>query len=268
VLYLPRETALPNHESKGTQGRQYRHPPIEEALCEFHYASGPEEEFGWPLKFYERIKDVYSGKPREQQISQAGFQVTQQPGWSHLAVKQFPYKTLFPTQDERELVGIGSDVLSIHVVRPYPGWNHFRQRIEKVRLEFEDVVRPTGIRQIALRYINRVVLPEISFDLSKYFTFYPAITDMPPGKMVSFFIRTQSLYDDKPIRLTCTFTDLGVKTSGQTAFILDFELVQEWVSEPLALHEVMVQVDELRVRERAAFEDLITDQTREVFNAD
>jgi len=253
---LPGEIPLSSYDQQG-QGRQYRNPPIEEAVCQFSYRMNP-CEFGWQGKFYEKIKDVYSGSPRDQDLL----------GVEGLQTVRQVRKTLFPTADDRELLGITADELSVHVLRPYSGWDRFRQRIVKAKSDFEDLLRPAGIKRVALRYINRIVLPETDLDLGKYFTFFPMITDTPPGKMTSFFVRTQSVYNDKPVAMNFTFTDHGAKTTGRAAFILDFDLFQEWSNEPIPLSDAMSYVDDLRLRERAAFEDLITDKLREIFNAD
>jgi uncharacterized protein (TIGR04255 family) len=215
-------------------------------------------KFGWQGEFYEKIKDVYSGSPRVQDV--LGVEASQ-------TVRQIR-KTLFPTADDRELLGITTDELSVHILRPYSGWDRFRQRIVKAKSDFEDLLQPAGIKRVALRYINRIVLPETDLDLGKYFTFFPMITDTPPGKMTSFFVRTQSVYNDKPVSMSFTFTDQGAKIPGRAVFFLDFDLFQEWSNEPLPLSDAISYLDDIRLRERAAFEDLITDHLREVFNAD
>src|SRR5260221_9316240 len=38
---------------------------------------------------------------------------------------------LLPSTDGKALVGVGENVLSVHVLSPYPGWVNFRPRIQR-----------------------------------------------------------------------------------------------------------------------------------------
>ena len=58
-----------------TQRRRYKNPPIEEALCEFGFAPGPDWDPTIPGKLQAELGDEYSGKPREQRAVKVGLHV-------------------------------------------------------------------------------------------------------------------------------------------------------------------------------------------------
>ena len=55
-----------------TERRRYKNPPIEEALCEFGFAPGPDWDPTIPGKLQAELGDAYSGKPGEQKAVQVG----------------------------------------------------------------------------------------------------------------------------------------------------------------------------------------------------
>lgn len=247
--------------------RKYRNPPIEEAICEFRFVPSQEWDPTVPGRFYEKIRETYSAKPREQRVVEAGFQVSRQSVDSSMRLKQGVAKVQFPTEDGKRLVAIGPDVMSVHVLRPYPGWEEdFRSRITQALQAYEDVTAPKGVRQIGLRYINQIVLEGDSISLDEYFTSPPRTPDSFPKQTSAIFSRIESFYKDDPIRLVVTFASVQAP-EGKSAFLLDLDLV--WMSDDsiIAFDDVMNKVEELRHRERDAFEALITDRAREVFDA-
>ena len=246
--------------------RDYDNPPIEEAVCEFRFAPGPVWSITVPGLFYEKIKDVYPREPQQQNLIQAEFKIGQVPANSEIELKQSMTKLLFLSTDAKKLVGVGTDILSIHSLRPYEGWGDFRGRIDESFLAYLEVAKPVGVTRIALRYINRISVPvtqEIQID--EYFTIYPQLPDDAPSRLSGFLTRTESIYEDIPIKLAITFSD-AVDPNQQPVFILDLEVSQDWAEKPLPLEEALSHLYELKQRQGQVFENLITDRARELFN--
>jgi uncharacterized protein (TIGR04255 family) len=247
--------------------RKYRNPPIEEALCEFRFAPSQDWDPTVPGRFHEKIRDMYPAKPREQRVVEAGFQVSAQSADSAMQLKHGIAKVQFPTTDGKRLVAVGPDVMSVHVLRPYPGWHEdFRSRIERALQAYNETTAPKGVKQIGLRYINQIVIAADTIELEDYFTTPPQTPDRFPKRQAAIFSRIESIYTDDPIRLVFTFATVK-PPEGKLAFLLDLDLVWSWSDQPLALDDVMEKVETLRHRERDAFEALITERTREVFDA-
>ena len=248
--------------------RKYRNPPIEEALCEFRFAPSQDWDPTVPGRFHEKIRKRYPAKPREQRVVEAGFQVSAQSAESAMQLKQGLAKVQFPTDDGRRLVAVGPDIMSVHVLRPYPGWREdFRPRIEQALQAYNETTAPKGVKQIGLRYINQVVIAADTIALDDYFTTPPRTPDNFPERKSAIFSRIESFYTDEPIRLVFTFATV-MPPEGKLAFLLDLDLVWSWADQPLTLDDAMDKVETLRHRERDAFEALITERTRKVFDAE
>jgi uncharacterized protein (TIGR04255 family) len=247
---------------------QYRNPPIEEAVCEFRFAPGPAWNLTVPGLFYEKVKDSYTGEPRQQNLIATEIQPGHEPTNSEIKVRQEMIKLLIPSSDNQRLVGVGPDVLSVHVLRPYKGWDEFSQRIDQVFEDYTEVAKPIGINRIALRYINRIVIPSTQpIELIEYFTIATHIPEGLPSRISGFLTRIESHYEDIPIKLVLTFAD-AIAPVEQSEFILDLEISQDWVDKPLPLQEVHSNLYELKQRAWQAFETLITDRTKELFNVE
>jgi uncharacterized protein (TIGR04255 family) len=237
--------------------RQYPNPPIAEAVCEFRFAPGQAWNLTVPGLFYEKIRDLYTGEPRHQNL------IVTELKSGH--IPQGATKLLFPSADATKLVGVGPDTLSIHSLRPYEGWNEFSHRIDQAFQFYLQVAKPIGVTRIGIRYINQIAISvDEVVELNEYFTVYPQLPDGVPSKISGFVMRTESIYEDIPIKLVITLSDTGAP-SGQVVFILDLEVSQTWIEKALFLEEVFYNLHELKSREQQVFESLITDRTRELF---
>jgi uncharacterized protein (TIGR04255 family) len=251
--------------------RVYLHPPIEEALCEFRFA--PAEE-GWDLtlpgRLQERLRDLgYTGKPRQQGVVEAGLGLP--PGGSEAAftLKQSMVKIQFPTADDRAIVAVGPDVLSVHTLKPYEGWESFKPRIAAALTAYTETQGSAGgVMRIGLRYINKVEFTAPSLDLAEYFTISPQVPSGLPISITGFISRSESVFTDSPTRLVLTFASVEAERDT-SAFVLDLDLVLALAAnEQIEPAAVLDTVEMLRAYERQAFESLITDAAREMFNAE
>lgn len=245
--------------------RDYTNPPIQEAVCEFRFAPGPAWNLTVPGLFYEKIRDSYPGEPREQNLISAEIVVGKMPANPEVAARTNFTKLLFSSLDNKKLTGVSPDLLSIHSLRPYEGWSDFKTRIDQAFQVYLEVAKPIGVTRIALRYINQIDIPFVeSVQLEKYFTVYPLMPDGIPSNLSGFVTRTESIYDDKPIRLVIVLADAPA-SEGQVSFMLDLDISQDWTDKPLSLDEALSNLDDLKQREGQVFEKLITDSTRGLF---
>lgn len=247
----------------GTAERKgYKNPPIEEALVEFRMAPGQEWDLTIPGKLHEKVKDAYPGKPRQQKFIQASLQAApgQSPGF---AVQEGLGRVQLVNEDGKRLLSLGENVLSVNVLRPYEGWENFRPRIERALKSYFEVSGADRVNRVGVRYINRIVLPP-NVQLGQYFRCGPIVPPGLPPNIAGFLNRAEYLYDEET-RLIVTFA--SIETAEKASWLLlDLDVIWEGPV-PLALDAALAKVDELHEREGTAFESLITDKTREVFNA-
>jgi uncharacterized protein (TIGR04255 family) len=242
--------------------RQYDRPPIQEALCELKF-EGATWAFGSPAALYERLQSEYPAEPV--QVMASALRVSGDGGPS-LQVEQQEPRTRFASADGQRLVVAGRDTISVHVLTAYPGWEAFRDAIERAIGVYREVAQPESVSRIGIRYINRIQIDQPTVDLEDYFVHPPNSPDELDLGIGSFFMRIDCTSPDEPIRLVQTFGSADSSPSV-VAFILDLDTIREWIESPLAIAEALPAVDSLRDFERTAFESLITDKLRAVFDA-
>jgi uncharacterized protein (TIGR04255 family) len=244
---------------------QYKTPPIEEALVEFRFEQAQEWDLTIPGKLHQHasIKDQYPGKPRQQRVLQAALQAA--PGQpAGFAVHEGVGRVQLVDLDAKRLLSLGPDVLSVNVLRPYEGWDRFRPRIDAALRAYAEVAGIVGVNRIGVRYINKVVIPVTNFDLNTYLLSRPSSPPGLPNQMGGFLNRVEYAYDDG-CKLLLTQASVEAP-EGSSAFLLDLDVVWEGKA-PLPVDEVMAVVEDLHEREGRAFEAVITDETRKVFDA-
>lgn len=246
-----------------TERRRYKNPPIEEALVEFRMAPGQEWDLTIPGKLHEKVKEAYPGKPRQQKLLQASFQAVQgQP--AGFAVQEGIGRVQLVDAEAKRLLSLGPNVLSINVLRPYDGWDQFKPRVERALRAYVEVSGADNVSRIGVRYINRVALAAADVDLAAHFTCGPAVPPGLPNRVGGFLNRAEYVYDDD-VKLVVTLASIDA-AEGSAAFLLDLDVIWE-ATVPLTIDAALAKVDDLHEREGIAFEALITDKTREVFDA-
>jgi uncharacterized protein (TIGR04255 family) len=121
--------------------------------------------------------------------------------------------------------------------------------------------------EVTTRYINRIVIESIGFDLSDYFNYWAAENALPvpfEGNITGFFYRTAaSTRASPPQSLALTFASIDAP-KGSAAFILDIDITQK-LGGPSSAEEAIEQLVALKAFENEIFESLITDKCRDLF---
>lgn len=244
---------------------KYKYPPIEEAVCEFRF--NPMQDWDPTIsgKLHKKINKKYPGKPRLQKRMETML-TGAVGGRAQIKLESAFPKTLLLTNDESRMISVGHDVLSVHMFKPYTSWEQdFRNRIEEVIDAYQKVSDPLAVVRIGVRYINRILIPDGKVHLGKYFRFNPAFAADLPKKLSNFLSRNEYNYDDG-IKLTLTYASTAAP-EGRAGVLLDLDVNTE-IKEGKSVDEVMTIVDDLHMREGKAFEALVTDEARGLFDAD
>ena len=252
--------------------RRYKNPPIDEAVCEFHFRPGPDWDLTIPGKLHSALVSEYGGKPRNQQVVDVGVEIKRDEP-SNIRYGQGLAKVLLFTEDEKRAVGVGPDVLSVHMLRPYQkpeapeesGWDEFRPRIATALEAYWRVADPVGVRRISIRYINRIIIPEPVVRTEDYLRCAPPSIQGLPDRLHSYMSRTDYGYEDGTHLVLAQGTI--IPPSGGIGFLLDIDVFRE-TAEVVTTAQALARTDVLRSLERDAFETVITDTARELFDAD
>ena len=240
--------------------RNYQKPPLVEAFCEFQFGS---ESWDWtiPGLIYQIISDRF---PKKRTVKRLELQIN--PATKELipGAQGDTERLQFLSEDETLLVQAGSNMLAVNSVAKYPPWRDFRVLIHEMFNVYREIANPTSIKRIGLRYINRIQIPEVKFDLATFFNLEPKLPDELPENLASLFMRVELPNPSDSGILILTFGSAPEKLKDQSAFILDldfsttpnpdvkFESQQDWV-------------DAAHTNIETAFEACITDRLRELF---
>lgn len=255
-----------------TERRRYANPPLEEALCEFRFGPGQDWDLTIPGKLQAQFGDEYAGKPREQKVVELGLEA-QEGRPPNVRYGEGVARVQLVSKDGTRLVGVGPDVLSIHMLRPYQaggspdqtGWNEFRARIAAALDAYWKVAEPVGVSRIGIRYINKIVIPKATVRIEHYLR--SALPDVEglPDRLNNFVSRVDYVYDDG-VRLVLSQGSIDAPVD-HVGFLLDLDVIWEH-SKPVTRDDALLKADSLRDRERVAFEAVITDVARRLFDAD
>ena len=253
------------------QRRRYNNPPIEEALCEFRFKPGRDWDLTIPGKLQTEFGDEYAGKPREQKVVEVGLE-TQEGKPPNLRYGEGLARIQLVTKSGKRMIGVGPDVLSIHMLRPYQdplhptrsGWDEFEPRISTALDAYWSVAEPVSVCRIGIRYINKIVVPGKTVRVEEYLRCaLPDLSELP-DRLNSFVGRVDYAYADG-VRLVLSQGSVGAPLD-HVGFLLDLDVIWE-NAEPVTRDATLETVADLRARERAAFETVITDRARELFDA-
>lgn len=259
--------------------RNYKHAPIEEAMCEITFGS-LSSPFQWDLTLPGRVqqhrdlKDIYVGPASQQHVQQILAEAGAQPGQpQNVALTSSLLRVLIPTADSKALLGIGPNSLTISSLRDYEGWTKFKPRIETALRAYQDVAKPKGIVRITLRYINRLVVPETGAVGADHY-----LEDMPPTHVASvegtnevlnlrlsaYNYRKEFTSSDE-VKIVISQASLLPQKPETNEFLLDIEAVSDHAH--LTVEETIKRVERLHVVEGAVFESFIKQPARELFDA-
>ena len=251
--------------------RRYRNPPIEEALCEFRFKPGQDWDLTFPGKLHTKLSDKYAGKPQQQMVAEVGLEA-QGGRPSKLKYGEGLARVQLVTENGERMVGIGQDVLSVHMLRPYhdplrpdhSGWDEFQSRISVALDAYWEVAEPIGVCRIGIRYINKIVIPQEAVKVENYLKCaLPEVSGLPDW-LSNFVSRVEYVYPDD-VRLILSQGSVDAP-KDHVGFLLDLDVIWE-NTEPIERDEALTKAGDLRDREREAFETVITDKAREIFDA-
>ena len=243
--------------------RKYSNPPIIEAVCEFLIAP----DIPWDLTIhgliYEKIQKEFPHK--EQRLVQS-IELAQTPEGINQRVITSE-RSMFFTEDKRICVQVGSHLLVINCLRPYPTWEGFSPFIHRAFNTLLSLIDVKELEKISLRAVNRIDIPASSFELSDYFEFRPFLGSNLPKQILNFIMGCSIAYADA--RDTCKIQLLNAvpQSADSSAFILDFDYFlakRRSVSSSQALE----WVEDAHLRVDDLFEGCITDTMRKIFVED
>ena len=140
-----------------TKHPSYPNPVIAEAVCELQFELS--EENPWKASLFgEFYKNVQSEYPEMEPLQGVGVQLDVGPqGLGQRLVPQ-RQRMRFKHAVRQVLLQLDETSLIVNVLAPYPGWDKVIGDIMDAWRHATQVLSPSAVTQVGLRYINRIEL--------------------------------------------------------------------------------------------------------------
>lgn len=244
--------------------RQYTRPPIQEVVIQVILEPGSLDNAAVPGQLYERVRREYPVDVQTEVQVQVPVAPSDPASAGVPALRQIARHVFNDDSMCKKLILTG-ETLSANALPPYEGWEALRDRFDRAASALFDARAELCARTLSIRYINRIVIPEILINTDDYFTIPVQTAEEGTAPFSAFSIKVQSVLTDDPIECIVTFNSAGQSVDGLT-YIVDIEMSRpveptigrvpaDWVS----------LLEDLHRRENLEFESIITDRCRRLF---
>jgi len=240
-------------------GKKYQNPPVVEALCEIFFVNS-QWDGALPGIFFERIKDTY---PKRKELENIGVEVNFSQDVPDSTFKRGEKRIQFIKEDQSQLIQIEKDLLVVNQLRPYPRFEDWKPAIDRAICDYGDLAKPQGMRQLGIRYINRIVIPQSRFSMEDYFYLYPQIPENL-GKVHGKFMMRLEIPSKHPGHLLVVTFGTAPANPSEISLLLDLYNIVNF-SQTLDIKDAERYIQEAHENIEVAFENAITQKTRDLF---
>lgn len=183
----------------------------------------------------------------------------------------------FRSADNLNIAQFRRDGFTFNRLKPYTSWEQVFQEATRLWKLYAHTCQPTEISRVAVRYINRLMLPGPPLEFSEYLAAPPAVPGGQTSSLaaihpdlaatppfVSGFVSRVVINDPMAGVTTAVVQALEPSTDGRyVPLILDIDVSQQNVSN-LSQDEVLSRFEELRNAKNRAFFGSITNRALEM----
>ena len=259
-----------NSATRPTAPRHYKRPPIVEAVINIQ-VTYPE---GLTELLLEKVDASFSSRFKHK-VRISGADVTWAAALSavtHTSVTTNRMMGLrFANQENNRILQIRPEGFAFSHLTPYSTWEELRSEALPFWQEFLEICQPTAVTRIAVRFINRLQLPQSSPEkgahLENFLTFCPNVPDefeIVTGFMSQVQLPLPELAGQRPLALV-TVASQPPTIPEMELSVLDidvFETVHWDPREP----KIWEELEKMRVIKNRIFESALTDRMKETFS--
>ncbi len=243
--------------------RKYANPPIIEIVCEFRFEVEDPNDLTVPGRFYERIQSDYPIKEEFHEF-EVGLEFSKSKKELQQKLRAKMLGMQYKSKDGKEIIRVAPNFVSAHRLPPYPTWEAFFPIAKRAFETFRYIVQPKGIERVGVRYIDRIEIPQTSFELSEYLMIYPQKPEGIGRSIGRLFMRLEIPFNEgRDVLVIMIHNPLG-SPAGKTWIILDWDYALVQPSK-LKMDSILSWVEEAHDRVIEAFEKSISDASRQLF---
>ena len=245
---------------KASIRRKYGDSPLAEALVEVYFGQSKSDFTIWGT-FYDKVKTIY---PEKEQTNFPSVKGTVEQGGTNNAQISLEPMMRFSRSDRSQLVQLTSNFITVNQLKPYCGYEKFRKDTENVLRTFITVASPEATNRIGVRYINRIVIPGLRFDLSTYFKFMPQIPVEVTEDIRGVVLQVQFSPKNNRHLITASLrSDIASEELGSVFFLDIYDILE--VNNESNLGYILEVIDEAHDNIEGVFEGFITAKSRKLF---
>lgn len=240
--------------------QEYNNSPLIEALIEVYF-SQTKNDFSLWVDFYNRLKKNYP-TVEESIIPVAEIQVNQNGESQQRISPEKHYR--FSQKGKSKLVQANKDFVTIHQLKPYEGYELFKAEAEKVINHYIDIAAPKMVSRIGMRYVNQIVIPETSIELSRYFKYIPQIPEEVTEGINDVLLQIQFSPRNSNHQVMTSLKSGISSIENRLVFIMDIYDILE-INDEINTDSILTSLDEAHYNIERVFEGFITNEARKIF---
>lgn len=243
-----------------TTGTRYPHAPITEAIIDIQCSAALN------IAELNKVNVDEPAYPTTEKLFFGSGAMQFGPDANAVALaRSEPLGFVFRSTDRLNIYQARTNGFTFSRLAEYTSWAEVSAEARRLWDRYRTVVTPAGITRVALRYINRLDLPQPVGDFSTYLRTAPQLsTDLPQG-MSGYFMQLQLPMPE--IQGTCiinqTIIEPPVKPDTLPV-VLDIDVFRT-ADLPANETQLWDQLEQLRHAKNHVFESCITDEARKLF---
>jgi uncharacterized protein (TIGR04255 family) len=169
-------------------------------------------------------------------------------------------------EDEKQLVQVRAQGYSFNRLAPYSSLDDYLPEIEQTWRQFVEIAAPIQIREVRLRYINRVIVPfqNGKVDLNNYLKTGPRLPDEDNMTMLSFLIQHAAVEKATGHRVNTVLTSQGL-VDQKLAIIFDNCVASSGAAAPDDWAWISGKIIALRALKNRVFRNSLTESCLNLF---
>ncbi len=171
---------------------------------------------------------------------------------------------VFRSMDGKQIVQMRMDGFTFSRLPPYDRWETFSVEAKRLWTIYRCGVEPLKITRLAVRYINRIDMPQPVDDFGKYLNAIPQSSVDFFKNVTGFFLQLQIPQNDIKSMLLFNEAIAPPPTEKVLSVLLDFDLSRT-DNVPQDEREIWRVFEAFRSRKNELFEACITDASRSLF---
>lgn len=249
-----------NAGNEATTWERFPRAPITEALLDIRVRLPDKIGLDELEGLHTQIQDAYPNK-RQRHRFHGELRVEGRNAPALGAVSGGALGYVFSDAGGQRIVQARLDGFTLNWLKPYDCWSNFRTEAQTQWERYRAVAHPEAITRLALRYINRILLPLPIGDFKDYVLTVPEVAPGLPQQLAGFFTRILLPVNNSLVLITETIEDIDGES---LPWILDIDAYIDGAIDPES-SDIWGIFEQLRQAKNEVFFCSLTERAKELF---